>query len=366
MTVVRYSGDPLLDMPPWRGQRSCTFKFTVYNFVTGRELGEVHPLRESTPKLSHDTSRTIMRQITELFFDRDDTAMLDTIQHRLRVEMVFPNGQTYPLGTYMAVDQSRIQTTWGLESNATFTDSMFIVDQEIETAYSAGVFDDDGNIVAFRPCDQAINDLLTGVPVRYEAQSTPFYTIGAWSEGTNRGSIINEIAVDGDYFAPWFDFTDTMQFIRAFDPAGVQVPDFDFDTGYRINQNSVILTDNLLTAPNRFKVVSNGSASDLLLPVFGVYDVPSSAPHSIQNRGFVIPRVTDWQVDNSLQATAIATNLGLRETIFETVEFSTLPDPRHDSYNVFVFNGENWLEIAWEMDLSEGGEMRHTGRKSYR
>lgn len=364
MTVVTFASTPKLDMPAWLGQRSCSFRFLLYNFVTGQNLGELKPIRDKVPRLTHDTGRIITRQITDLFFDRDDTAALDTIQHRLKVQMLL-GGEIYDLGIFMPVDSSRVQTTSGLESVATFTDSMFMVDQEIEEGYSAGEFDTDGNVISFRPCDLAVGDVLTGLPVRYTAQPTPYYTIGSWGAGSNRGSMLNDIAVDGDYFAPWFDASDTMRFIRAFDPAGV-IPQFNLDSGYRVDRDSIMLSDNLLTAPNRFKVISNGGASDLTLPVYGTYDVPQSAPHSIFNRGFVIPRTIDWQVDTVQQANAIAANFGQRETLFETVEFETPPDPRHDAYDVFVFNGEQWLELSWEMELIEGGKMSHMGRRSYR
>ena len=51
--------------------------------------------------------------------------------------------------------------------------------------------------------------------------------------------------------------------------------------------------------------------------------------------------------------------------MFETVSVTTALDPRHDSYDVIRWQGENWLETAWSMDLAEGGNMTHQLRKSY-
>jgi hypothetical protein len=79
----------------------------------------------------------------------------------------------------------------------------------------------------------------------------------------------------------------------------------------------------------------------------------------------VIPEVVDWQVDTVEQANAIAFNLGQRQTVFERVQFDTIPDPRHDSYDVFRLDGSNWLEIAWSLPLLEGSSMSHVGRKVY-
>jgi hypothetical protein len=127
------------------------------------------------------------------------------------------------------------------------------------------------------------------------------------------------------------------------------------------------LTNDLLDAPNRFIVISNGavSASAAAIPIVGRYDIPSSAPHSIANRGFVIPSVEERQLDTQAQADAAARNLGQRQTIFERTTLSTAPDPRHDGYDVIRWQGENWLELGWSLPMAEGAAMTHTMRKSY-
>lgn len=357
--------DSLLDLDRWIGQRSASFRFLLYDFITGKNIREVKPYWDSVPVLSHDTARVITRQVSGLLFSAEDTADLNTIRSRLRIQMLFPGRDPIELGIFMFIDQSRIKTTAGTESSNTAVDSMFIVDQQLEESYSAGVFNPEGVVVSFKNCQLAVNDLLAGLPVKSQIDPTPFYTIGVWTAGTNRGSVLGDVSIDGDYFSPWFDRTDTMRMIRAFDPAA-KVPQFDFDSGFRVERDSLTFSDNLLEAPNRFIVISSGDVSGgTQLPVVGSYDVPASAPHSITNRGFVIPEVIDWQVDYTSQADAIAANFGQRRTLFETVEFATPPDPRHDSYDVFVLDGVQWLEIAWSMELIEGGTMSHTGRRTY-
>lgn len=366
MVYTKQPHNALIDLDRYVGQRSASFKFFLYDATTGINIRELHPYRDSAPTLSHDTERTITRQISNLFFDVADTAALNVLSNRLRLQMLIDGiAEPFELGIYMFVDQTNLPTTAGLLSTATMTDEMFIVDQEMSSGYSAGVFDDNGNLMTFTPADQAMRFLLKDLPVRLSIEATPFYSIGSWTMGTNRGSAIEDLAVDGDYFSPWFGNDGQMHCIRVFDPFN-QIPDFDYDNGFQVDRNTVALTDDLLQAPNRFIVISNGSASDQFGPVVGVYDVPSSAPHSIANRGFVIPSVTDWQVDLAAQAQAIAANLGQRQTLFQRVEFETPPDPRHDSYNVFKLFGDLWLEISWELELVEGGTMSHVGRKVYR
>jgi hypothetical protein len=98
----------------------------------------------------------------------------------------------------------------------------------------------------------------------------------------------------------------------------------------------------------------------------GEASVPQSAPHSLKNRGFEILEVQTLQASSTGQAGAIAKNLMLRQTLFETTSLTTAPDPRHDSYNVIRWQGELWLELAWSMALTEGGGMNHSMRKAYK
>lgn len=364
MVATSIPADPLLDMTAGQGQFQCSFQFFLYDFPTGVVLRQVYPVREMTPTLTHDTSRTIVRQVENLFFLPDQNGTINTIRHRIQVYMTIPGRTPYLLGTFMFIDQSRLLGTEGISSDVTMVDSMFIVDQQFEQSYAAGTFNPDGTVISFRNCQDAIADVLTGLPITYTAEPTPFYTIGVWTAGDNKGNALEDISVDGDYFSPWFDNTNTLRFIRSFDPATV-IPKFDFDTGYRMKRDDIVFTDDLLQAPNRFVVISNGSVTDGTLPVVGSFDVPASAPHSIANRGFVIPEVIDWQVDYASQANAIATNIGQRQTIYERIEFTTPPDPRHDAYDVFRFQGSNWLELAWSMPLIAGSDMTHVGRKAY-
>ena len=119
-----------------------------------------------------------------------------------------------------------------------------------------------------------------------------------------------------------------------------------------------------MIAPNRFVVVSNAT-QDPQQAAVGIADVPITAPNSFANRGFYIQKTYDLQLTNSAQAAAVAQNLAQRQTVFERTVLVTAPDPRHDSYNVIRYQGDNWLELGWTMQLVEGGTMGHMLRKSY-
>lgn len=355
MVLTKFDYDPLLDLAPWVGQRQATFRFERFNGVTGEELGEIHPIRSAA--LTHDTTRTIKRSLT-LPLGATDTAAMNPVQDRIRPFMVFPNGTEYQLGVYMFSDASREVFTAGKLGTYTLNDEMFRVDQPLTVGYINNETNDTMGI------PKVVEQILTPVGITLSIAPSPYGSNDSWSIGTTRGSILESLALTGDYFSPWFDNTGIMRWIRVFDPA-MEIPDFDFDAGNKVFRDRVIESDNLLTAPNRFVVVSN-RPDDSSSAVVGEYDIPTQFPHSIANRGFVIADVQDLPVRDNVQAAAAARNIGIRGSVYEQVSLTTAPDPRHDSYNVIWWQGAAWLELGWSLAMTEGGAMNHLLRKAYR
>lgn len=348
--LTTFHHDPLLDLDPWVGQRQATFRFERFNGVTGEELGEIHPLRGAT--LQHETSRIIKRQLN-MDLGVLDTAAVNTLTDRIRVSMVFPNGASYPMGVYMFTDGSRQQYTSGELGTMALADEMFLVDQQITEGISGTSF----------ATSAVIQQVLAGLPIQYEMEPSPFLAMESWGSGANRGQILEQLSITGDYFSPWFNNEGKLRFIRTFDPA-TRLPDFDFDAHNRVIREPIIATDDLIQAPNRFQVNSTAS-NDLSLEITATFDVPPTAPHSVARRGFVVASVTNLPLSDASQAAAVAEGLARRQTVFERVALTTPPDPRHDSYNVVRWRGERWLEIAWSMSLTAGGAMSHLLRKVY-
>lgn len=349
-TLTTLDPHPILDLDVGIGQRSCTFRFELINGVTGEHLGDITPIRTAT--LTHDTTRTIKRQLS-ISLGQADTAAINPVSDRILVSMVLASGEKFPLGRYIFTDRNQLIYTSGNLAVLGLNDEMFLVDQEIEHGI-------DG---VLKGCEALIFSTMKDLPVTLEVEPSPLPSTQSWGAGINRGSVLEALALAGDYFSPWFGNDGHMHFIRTFDPAA-SVADFDFDEGFRVIREPINQTDDLLTAPNRFIVVSN-TATDPAHPVVGVADVPTNAPHSVINRGFVISKTVTLQLTNGNQAQQVATGLANRQTVFERVSLTTPPDPRHDSYNVIKWQGELWLELAWSMALIEGGSMNHLLRKSY-
>lgn len=360
--------DEVLDLQPWVGQRTSTFRFQLVNAVTGKIEADLTPLRDSPPTLNHDTSRTIKRQLSGLSLGVADSARVDVIQSRVLVSMTV-GGRTWPLGRFMFTDRSSQEFTSGQLTNATLFDEMFTIDQELETSVSAQFASvaTGGNAVINNTlrCSDVITQILDPFDIETLIEPSPYLTTSAWPAGTYRGVALEDLSVQGDWFSPWIDNANRMRFIRTFDPAD-ELPTIDLDAGNTVFRDSIVATDDVLSAPNRFIVVNNLSADDgSIKPIIGRYDVPSSAPHSILNRGFVIPQNTELPLTSVAQASAVARNLGIRQTVVQRVNLATAPDPRHDSYDVIRWQGVNWLELGWSLTCIEGGSMTHDMRRAF-
>lgn len=348
----------LLDMPLYMGQRSATFDFQLLDGRTGIRKGTLTPLRDQSPTLSHDTTSTISRRVSGLVLGVDDARLINSVTDRIEITMVLGDRvrTRYPLGRYMVADDVDAVTSGGELTPLTLLDEMFIIDQELEAGFDAG-----GELAS-----TAMRRLLDGLPIAEPLiDPTGQIAVNAWSAGSSRATALKDLATVGGYFKPWFDHTSRLRVMTAFEPAD-RPPDFDFDDPPRVLRDSIARSNDLLTAPNRFVIISNNDATqEGAVPVVGVYDVPSSAPHSIAQRGFVQPQVLDRQVASQAQAQVYARTLGIQATIYERVSLATPADPRHDGYQVIRWDGQLWLEIGWSMPLRPGGTMTHTLRRTY-
>lgn len=349
-----------LDFDLWVGQRSVSYRFVVVDGVTGEIRGEIHPSRGSSPTLSHDTSSTISRRIQGMTLMPDEFDLFRPLIDRVELSMIISGIGEYSLGRYVASDNVRtVQTDGvsGMEASLrplSLYDEMYIVDQKMGDSFSAN-----GLLIS-----EVIGLLLQGLPISEPLIGSCSMTSNAgWAAGTSRASALKDLCTSGGYFSPWFDNHGTLRCEPVFDPAKA-IPDIDFDTTPRVMRDSITITDESVSAPNRFVAISNDTGISSA-PIVGTYDVPATAPHSVLNRGFVIPDIRDVQVYSLNQAQVYARTIGIQETIVEKMECETPPDPRHDAYNVIRFLGYNWLEIGWSLTLTGGGTMQHTMSRAY-
>jgi hypothetical protein len=349
MTYTTLPIDPILDLTTGVGQRQFTATFKLVNGVSGMNLGTLTPLRNAT--LTHDTANVTKRTLS-LNLGVADSRAINPITDRIDVTVTI-NRVNYPLGRYMFTASTEEESLAGDMARCQLQDIMFSIDQETDVGISG----------RGKPVGSVISTVLASFDLDVVIENSDFTSAQTWPAGTRRGQILNDLALTGGYFSPWFDNLNRLRFVSAFNPAD-QVPQFDLDEGNQVIRDGVTRTSDLLSAPNRFMVVSNSSSSSDQ-PVYGLADVPITAPHSVQNRGFVIQQTVDAQVSTIPQATKMAQSLAYSQQILQYTNLSTIPDPRHDSYDVVQWQRELWLETAWSMSLSAGGTMTHTFTRAY-
>lgn len=332
------------------GARRATWAFRLVDRVSGMILGDLHPVRQPAV-ITHDVSRVVKRDV-RLALTPADVAAINPISDRIDISMEV-GGESYPLGRYVFTDPTSLTSTGGERGLHTLLDEMFIVDQQLEHGFASAAV-----------VSSAALALLAGLPLRdVRIEATEFSAGGAsWPAGTPRGQALAALAQLGDYETPWLDHSGVLRMIRSVSPDTAPAA-LDLDSGARVVRDSIAGTTDILQAPNRFIVIGSGGASNAA-EITGVWDVPASAPHSIANRGFVLPEVTSLQVASATQARAVARGIGLRRAVFRRVDLETAPDPRHDSYDVLNWQGQRWLELAWSMTCADGAPMRHTMRRA--
>jgi hypothetical protein len=371
------------DLLAGQGQLNYTFVFKLVNATTGMFIRYLTPLTSEVPRLSHDTTQTVKRSVT-LTLGVSDTAAIDTIHHRVLIYLQLADGTQYPLGRFMFTDNTRLKSTGGNQSSMVLMDEEFIIDQPSTISYPPFALiarlTNAAQTVAAVPA-VSVEEMIKLIILQYRVgsasiDSSPYQTSNAWSIGTTGMQILSDLAAYGDYFPPWIDASNTLRMIRSFDPSQ-RPPKFDWDQFPHVYADSVTESDDLLTAPNSFTVVGNGAATTPALggtggnpnllngAIVGTYNLPASAPHSIQNRGFTVPLIAQVQVDTQAQASALARSIGIQSTLYQRTTVTTFPDPRHDSFDVIRWQGSLWLELAWSMDLIAGGNMDHMLRKVY-
>jgi len=347
------------------GIRTSTFRFRLFNGVTGENLGDITPYVTS-PQLSHDTSRSVKRTLS-LDLGVEDTEAINPITDRVDVSMVIEGLGEYPLGRYMFTDSLQTVSTGGNQASVQLVDEMFMVDQPLDVPYSTIPHNSSSlpeDAVGLAVGEGEILKLIEPFGFKTRMETTKGVASAQATIGSGRMQVIESIAQQCAFFSPWMDNENFFHLIATFDPETV-VPQFDYDTQHAIYIDSISRSTDIITAPNRFIVVDNGS-NPTGQAIVGSYDIPPSAPYSITQRGFVIPKVFTMQVATEVQANRVAAALGVQHSITETITFTTPPDPRHDSYDVCLLLGQLWLERAWSLPLVEGGQMTHTATRFYR
>lgn len=344
----------ILDLDGIR-RRVDTFAFDIVD-ATNSQIGSIQPTRDRPCTIQNDTTRAIYRSLTGFEVDANQQTELATISARVRPRLILQDGTSYNLGVFLFGDATRPRRSWGLELSASLVDPLYILNQPI------------GRVVAYEegtnPVDAAA--ALAAEVITSPTSVTPTATLLgvplAWKVSDTRQKVINDLMAIAGYLPVYFDNDGTMQLRTV--PLPPFGSDVTYEAGGRIVKDSIIETDDLLKAPNRYIVIESGASGS---PIVGQFDLPNSAPNSIANRGFPVVKVLQAQglPDNDSALFAATAAAYSDPDQYRQVQFQSTMDPRHDTFNIVTLLGVQYREVAWSVTLRSGSPMQHSLRAVY-
>lgn len=308
-----------------------------------------------------DGNQSIKRKLSGVTLMGSDATAINPLRDRLRPVWVLPNGAEFLCGVFLFADASDRRYSYGLTRDASLVDQGLITGQPLATrlSWSAGTLVTD-----------ALRQTAEAAGIYAYSIDTSSATIGsaiAFEPGkaNTYQKVLDYLAGFAGFFNPYFDNAGLLRARTIPDLASV-TPTLVYAGGNagRILAGSMVEANDLLSAPNRYIVVDTSGTSGA---VSATYDVPSSAPHSIAQRGFVIPKWIEAPgVGNVDQALAVAQAAATQEPqAYQTVAFSSPADPRHDTWDVISYLGQTYIETSWKLKLAPGGPMEHTAQRVY-
>ncbi len=324
-------------------------------------LGELVASPMSSPTLSIDTSRAVVRTLDNLDLPADVRNDINSVADLVRPVMHLQNGARFNQGVLGWAQDNRPRRSWGTEHASSLRDRSYLLNQPRGKTSHTGK----GSNLLQRAIDHAAlripRDRMRVEGESGEVAAAPM----SWPPGEALSNVINAHLAPIGYLPAYFDH----EGLLVFRPAPVDVDQVSADLVYRpggrILADSIVGSDDLLDAPNVYVVMETSGQG---APIIGRYQIPASAPHSVENRnGEEIVRVIPMQgLGSQAQANAAAKRAAQTdEASYEWQQFAGVADPRHDVWNVVNLLGVNYLETAHRRVLVSGAPHTHVLRRVY-
>lgn len=345
--------DELLDL---QGVASRTegVRFELRN-VAGSVLGSITPDR--VVQVENRSDGVLKRTVTNFNLSPSVAADVNPLSDRVAGYWRLSSGTEYPLGVFLFASWAQNRRSDGLLASTRLLDQGITLAQAIPTSigFSEGTLVTTAIRTVFEGAGIFTSSIASAVPVL----SSPL----AWPAGTTWAKIASELCGLAG-LSDWFFNNDGVLTVAALQDLSLATPDHVYAGGGRIIAGSLVEQNDLLDAPNRYIAIDTANRTQ---PIVGVYDLPNGAPNSFGVRGFRIARVIQAPGVNTPEAAAAYAQSYAQTDpkAYETVTFSSSPDPRHDTYDVVQYLGVNYQEISWRLRCAPGGPHEHTLKRVY-
>lgn len=343
------------------GNRDVFYEF----FLLDQNENTIGKLPIEQGKISYDSSNEVMRTFTGAT-KKTEQFNLDSTDYYLRPYMCLRyNGDIvrWPLGKFILNPSESHQNHMSDVNIIGYDPGKIALDDKTDSRTYAAT----GSIYTSLAA-QVAGTMYSNINIETSLKESlnPL----EWEIGTEKITIINDLLQSISYNPMHFDENGTCQILPYVMDANREI-----ERVYQDDDGSVII-DGLKVETNKFEVpnkivryVENPDAAYLISSY--INDDPDS-PYSTVNRGRIIVD-TDAVEDIASQAdldSYVRKIAAEKMQAVETLQLETLNMPGHGFHNCLLLSIDSYgiegkyIETAWEMDLSEGGTMRHYLKKA--
>lgn len=342
--------NPILDNVPGQAQSDVRFDLLDSSLVP------IGPLRTlAATGISASTQGAIKRTLNGVVLSQAELNDINPFTDRVRPWWQLGDGSQWALGVFCFAAMPRKISSFVDTLEATMVDQGFLLDQEnLQTV----------SVPARGLVLDTVEQLLDTSAISPDARVLPensdlkvFEPI-AWPATTHKTQILDKCSQMGGWLPHYFDNNGRFVLRKPPNPDYEQ-PEIVYPVqNSTMNAGSVIENDNLLDAPNVYRVVGSGVAGG---EIVGIARVNADLPYSVENRkGAVFPKTTEIQgLSSNSQAQQMADQLASSSTGFQEVQFEAIADPRHDLFMLIGYGPYTYREISFELTFGPGGPMKH-------
>lgn len=350
--MIKPTANPLLDMRAGIGQVASTFKWELVDHLL-QVVGEIHP-EAGGASMDLNTTAALPRAIRNVKLREKEAREIDLFRTWVRPSMVLEDGTEWPMGVLSFSTDGYTEGSLETSLSTTLIDLRY----QFNTAmpHSFGI-----------PSGSSVRDGLIeilGIYGIFNAEVGESQVVASggpmnWPPDATGTTIIDALASKAGFFKPYFDRRGVLV-CRVPDKieegVGHQYP-IDSING-RVERGSMVRSTNLLEAPNGYKVIGSGPTKG---EVSAIAYVDPTLPFSRERTGRERLKVIRAQgVGSADMCLQIAQTAARQDAAgFATASFTSVPDPRHDTFDIVELAGEPYREIGWSMDMKPGGSHKH-------
>lgn len=334
------------------------WRFTAVKRDSGQET-DIHPAIGAS--LSYDGGRDVSKTLGNIVLLPEEYAKLNPGADEIRVWLILDN-QEFSMGFYRATESS-VQRGVILDPETRATADIRVLgfgDRLASLIRSEGL---PQNIQAgFDPIVE-LQDILddAGLPFSLEGSTSPAGETIVWDGGTTLLQKLVQLSQLAGHRQPWMNNDGVLRSVVATVPDPLDPDIIDIEDVLEIEDGSVVITENYLTAPNAVVVAGNGGA--LLSPAVGRWDAPAASPHSFNNRGYRYTQMVERQGVRDLDhARQIARAIG-EQNAARTLDFQCVPTPILDGPVTLSYDDSLWFVTGWSVGTGPGDLMAVTAEE---